>query len=130
MSEPLLTVSNLSVDFHTARGVVHAVKNVSWSVNRGETLAILGESGSGKSVSANAVMRTQCGRSLSCTLFLPLPRTFVVSNSLPCQSSRTRAAWNARSNAARGYSNHPTRRRRVLTSTIRDLAAFLHFYSI
>jgi peptide/nickel transport system ATP-binding protein len=56
MSNALLEVRNLSVDFHTARGTVHAVKNVSWSVNRGETLAILGESGSGKSVSANAVM--------------------------------------------------------------------------
>ncbi|OYW97087.1 MAG: ABC transporter ATP-binding protein, partial [Rhizobiales bacterium 32-66-8] len=56
MPEALLEVRNLSVDFHTARGTVHAVKNVSWSVNRGETLAILGESGSGKSVSASAVM--------------------------------------------------------------------------
>jgi len=56
MADALLTVRNLSVDFHTARGVVHAVKNVSWSVDRGETLAVLGESGSGKSVSANAVM--------------------------------------------------------------------------
>ncbi|MGV8834221.1 MAG: ABC transporter ATP-binding protein [Devosia sp.] len=56
MNEALLEVRNLSVDFHTARGTVHAVKNVSWSINRGETLAILGESGSGKSVSAAAVM--------------------------------------------------------------------------
>jgi peptide/nickel transport system ATP-binding protein len=56
MTEALLEVRNLSVDFHTARGTVHAVKNVSWTVNRGETLAILGESGSGKSVSASAVM--------------------------------------------------------------------------
>ena len=56
MSEALLEVRNLSVDFHTARGTVHAVKNVSWSIGRGETLAILGESGSGKSVSASAVM--------------------------------------------------------------------------
>ncbi|MCR6633525.1 ABC transporter ATP-binding protein [Devosia sp.] len=56
MSEPLLSVRNLSVDFHTARGTVNAVKNVSWAIGRGETLAILGESGSGKSVSANAVM--------------------------------------------------------------------------
>ena len=56
MSAPLLGVRNLSVDFHTAQGVVHAVRDVSWWVDRGETLAILGESGSGKSVSASAVM--------------------------------------------------------------------------
>ena len=54
MVDAILSVKNLSVDFHTARGTVHAVKNVSWSVGRGETLAVLGESGSGKSVSANA----------------------------------------------------------------------------
>ena len=56
MAEPLLEVRNLSVTFHTARGPVQAVRNVSWSVNRGDVLAILGESGSGKSVSASAVM--------------------------------------------------------------------------
>ncbi|KFC64563.1 Dipeptide transport ATP-binding protein DppD [Devosia sp. LC5] len=56
MSNALLEVRNLSVDFHTARGTVHAVRDVSWSINRGETLAVLGESGSGKSVSASAVM--------------------------------------------------------------------------
>jgi len=53
---PLLEVRNLSVDFHTVGGKVHAVRNVSWHLSRGETLAILGESGSGKSVSASAIM--------------------------------------------------------------------------
>jgi len=56
MPEHLLEVRNLSVDFHTAQGAVHAVRNVSWHLDRGESLAILGESGSGKSVSASAIM--------------------------------------------------------------------------
>ena len=56
MTEHLLEVRDLSVEFHTAAGTVKAVQNVSWHLDRGETLAILGESGSGKSVSASAVM--------------------------------------------------------------------------
>lgn len=56
MTEHLLEVRDLSVTFHTARGPVNAVRNVSWHLDRGEVLAILGESGSGKSVSASAVM--------------------------------------------------------------------------
>ena len=52
----LLEVRNLSVRFHTAQGIVDAVRNVSWHVDRGETLAILGESGSGKSVSSSAIL--------------------------------------------------------------------------
>ncbi|QJR20012.1 ABC transporter ATP-binding protein [Pelagibacterium halotolerans] len=56
MSKSLLEVKNLSVEFRANRSVVPAVRNVSWTISRGETLAILGESGSGKSVSASAVM--------------------------------------------------------------------------
>ncbi|RVV97338.1 ABC transporter ATP-binding protein [Mesobaculum littorinae] len=56
MPDHLLEVRNLSVRFHTAQGVVNAVNDVSWHVDRGETLAILGESGSGKSVSSSAIM--------------------------------------------------------------------------
>ncbi len=56
MSPHLLEVRNLSVEFHTLHGQVKAVQGVSFHLDPGETLVILGESGSGKSVSASAVM--------------------------------------------------------------------------
>jgi oligopeptide transport system ATP-binding protein len=52
----LLEVEDLSVEFRTAYGVVNAVNGISYNLDAGETLAILGESGSGKSVSAHAIM--------------------------------------------------------------------------
>ncbi|MFD0266959.1 ABC transporter ATP-binding protein [Streptomyces sp. NPDC127106] len=53
---PLLEVRDLHVEFHTRDGVAKAVNGVSYSVDAGETLAVLGESGSGKSVTAQAIM--------------------------------------------------------------------------
>ena len=52
----LLDVSGLSVEFRTREGVARAVSNVSFTLDEGETLAILGESGCGKSVTAQAIM--------------------------------------------------------------------------
>ncbi|WNI17525.1 ABC transporter ATP-binding protein [Actinacidiphila sp. ITFR-21] len=53
---PLLDVRDLHVEFRTREGVAKAVNGVAYSVDAGQTLAVLGESGSGKSVTAQAVM--------------------------------------------------------------------------
>ena len=55
-STPLVEVENLTVDFHGGAGAFRAVDGVSFHVNPGETLVVLGESGSGKSVSSSAIM--------------------------------------------------------------------------
>ncbi|WP_335941598.1 ABC transporter ATP-binding protein [Streptomyces sp. PTD5-9] len=53
---PVLEVRDLHVEFKTREGIVKAVNGVNYSVRAGETLAVLGESGSGKSVTAQAIM--------------------------------------------------------------------------
>ena len=60
----LLTVKGLQVEFHTRDGVVKAVNGVTFSLERGKVLALLGESGSGKSVTMRSLVR-----------LLPKPRT-------------------------------------------------------
>ncbi|MGH8840851.1 MAG: ABC transporter ATP-binding protein, partial [Jiangellaceae bacterium] len=52
----LLEVDDLQVEFRTRDGIAKAVNGVSFALEEGETLAVLGESGSGKSVTAQAVM--------------------------------------------------------------------------
>jgi len=54
---PLLEVSNLRTSFFTDKGEIKAVDDVSFSIQRGQTLALVGESGCGKSVAALSIMR-------------------------------------------------------------------------
>ncbi|MAZ00368.1 MAG: microcin ABC transporter ATP-binding protein [Micavibrio sp.] len=56
-SSSLLDVQNLSIDFQTKDGVFHAAKDVSFSINKGETLSLIGESGSGKSITALSILK-------------------------------------------------------------------------
>ena len=55
--EKIIDVSNLRVSFHTYAGEVQAVRNVNFHLNKGETLAIVGESGCGKTVTSKSLMR-------------------------------------------------------------------------
>ncbi|MQB01759.1 MAG: ATP-binding cassette domain-containing protein [Actinobacteria bacterium] len=54
---PLLSVDNLAVHFATKRGVLHAVDGVSLNIGEAETLGLVGETGSGKSVTARSLLR-------------------------------------------------------------------------
>ena len=56
MNAPLLTVTNLRVGLNTSRGPADALRGVTFSVQRGETVGLIGESGCGKSMTALAVM--------------------------------------------------------------------------
>jgi peptide/nickel transport system ATP-binding protein len=57
MTEPVLTVRNLSVDARTPEGLRPVLEDVSFTLHPGETLCLAGESGSGKSLTALSIMR-------------------------------------------------------------------------
>ena len=57
MAERVLTIENLRVSFDTYAGEVQAVRGVTLHVDEGEVLAVVGESGCGKSVTAQTIMK-------------------------------------------------------------------------
>src|SRR4029077_10898809 len=73
---PVLEVSGLNTVFHTRGGLVHAVRDVSFSVEAGETLAIVGESGCGKTITALSLMR-----------LVPTPPGEIVSGSVKIENT-------------------------------------------
>jgi peptide/nickel transport system ATP-binding protein len=61
VSDPLLSVADLSVEFDAGRATAHATEDVSFDVESGETVCIVGESGSGKTVTCEAITRLTDG---------------------------------------------------------------------
>lgn len=57
MAEELLKIKNLSVEYRTDRGIAHVLNNVSFNINKGETLGLVGETGAGKTTTALSIMR-------------------------------------------------------------------------
>src|SRR5262245_22923615 len=89
--EPVLEIEDLKAHFFTAAGVVKAVDGVSWSVRRGETLGVVGESGCGKSVTALSILR-----------LLPEPPGRIVGGRVRFQGRDLLALGNEQMEAIRG----------------------------
>jgi peptide/nickel transport system ATP-binding protein len=91
MGAQVLTVTDLRTHFFTRDGVVKAVDGVSLSLDRGETLGIVGESGCGKSVTALSIMR-----------LVPQPSGRIVSGSVRFDGKELLVLSNAEMRAIRG----------------------------
>ncbi len=56
-NEPFISVQDLNVIYTSGKKVIHAVNGISFDIRRGETLALVGETGAGKTTIANTIMR-------------------------------------------------------------------------
>jgi oligopeptide/dipeptide ABC transporter ATP-binding protein len=89
--DPLLRIDGLSVNFRTGAGLVRAVDRVSYDIARGETVAVVGESGCGKSVTALAILG-----------LVPMPPGEIAGGSIRFEGEDLLRAEPARLRAVRG----------------------------
>jgi peptide/nickel transport system ATP-binding protein/oligopeptide transport system ATP-binding protein len=87
----ILDVRNLRVHFHTLEGTVKAVNGVSFALNRGETLGLVGESGCGKSVTALTILR-----------LIPSPPAYIAGGQVMLNGENLVEAFNERMRQIRG----------------------------
>ena len=71
MAENLLTINDLAVVYHTDNAVIHAVNGCGFSINKGETLGLVGETGAGKTTIAKSILR-----------ILPSPQSEILSGEI------------------------------------------------
>ena len=92
MAKPLLTIKDLHSHFFLDEGVVYAVNGVNLHIPAGKTLAIVGESGCGKSVTAFSILRivSEPGRIVSGQVILHRPANDVVLTDLPEEGNEIR----------------------------------------
>ena len=91
--DAVLSVKNLSIDFHLRQHILHAVRDVTFDLHRGKTLALVGESGSGKSVTARALLKIvdKAAKITSGTIVLDTDGKPVDIHALPDEGKEIRA---------------------------------------
>ena len=69
MSQELLKITDLSVEYRTDKETVHAVNHIHFSLNKGETIGLVGETGAGKTTARSSSRAVRCSiwKKKSCT---------------------------------------------------------------